>query len=416
MPLSDLEQRICKTLARRSDDLLRDLAQHVAIPTGHNFKPGLDEYREIVLDRLRALSAKIEYIEGDAQPAWLDMPGDVQGDDSIPPTALARVSTERHQPRILIAGHLDTVHEPPPRGAFRELSISPDKKTAIGPGAVDMKGGILIALAALEALAECGVKSNWAFLLNSDEETGSFHSFQALRNAAGEHDIGLALEPAMPDGGLVVQRMGSGQFKIEVFGKAAHVGRDFAKGVSAVTTLAQTIVRLAALAQSEKGVIVNVGPLVGGAATNIVPEYAACWGNVRFGDQHAASQLTEEFDALTRPDASLWPGLVPGADAPRVVVHRAFNRPAKPLISSVQQLADVARTAAEDLHQKLPFGSTGGVCDGNNLQEAGLPTIDTLGVRGGNLHRTDEFVEIASLVERAQLFAVLMMRLSMRNA
>jgi len=173
-----------------------------------------------------------------------------------------------------------------------------------------------------------------------------------------------------------------------------------------VNALAHAIVRIAALAQPEKGLIANVGPLQGGSATNIVPDYAACWGNVRFTDAAATAQLAAHFDALATTADSL----------PRVLVHRAFNRPAKPLLPPVQDLANTARAAAEDLDQKLPFGSTGGVCDGNILQEAGLPTIDTLGVRGGNLHRTDEFVEVASLVERAQLLAVLMMRLSMRNA
>jgi glutamate carboxypeptidase len=108
--------------------------------------------------------------------------------------------------------------------------------------------------------------------------------------------------------------------------------------------------------------------------------------------------------------AALWAGLVQRDGLPRVAVHRAFNRPAKPLTPQVQRLADQARSVAEDLGQQLPFGSTGGVCDGNIMHEAGLPTIDTLGVRGGNLHRTDEFVEVASLIERASLFALLALR------
>jgi glutamate carboxypeptidase len=402
MPLDDLERRICTVVSRRRDDLLAQLAQHVAIPTGHNFKPGLDGYREVVLDRLRALGAHVEYTPGEARLDWLTLPGAQQTDAPIPPVAQARLHSAPGRPRILIAGHLDTVHEPPPHGTFRELSIAPDRKTAIGPGAVDMKGGIVIALAALEALAECGVQINWTFLLNSDEETGSFHSCAALQAAAREYDIGVALEPAMPDGGLVVSRMGAGQFKIETFGKSSHVGRDFEKGVSAVTALAEIISKLATMAQPKQGMIVNVGPLQGGSATNIVPDRAACWGNVRFADVAAAQRLGEQFDSLaTRANA-----------LPRVLVHRAFNRPAKPLIPAAEALAHAARAAANDLGQQLPFGSTGGVCDGNILQEAGLPTIDTLGARGGNLHRHDEFIEIASLVERAQLLALLLARWS----
>jgi glutamate carboxypeptidase len=403
MPLSELEQRLSQRIARRSDEMLDDLAKHVAIPTGLNFTPGLDEYRELLLGRLRRLGASIEMIPGDPRPQWLDFPGAAVGDASVPPVAVARKHDLPGAPRMLIAGHLDTVHDP--KGAFRELSIAPDRRTCIGPGAVDMKGGILIAIVALEALSEAGVRINWTFLLNGDEETGSFHSYRTLFDAATRHDFGLALEPAMPDGGLVVSRMGSGQFKIEAFGRSAHVGRDFTKGVSAVTALAQTILKLAGLAQPERGAIVNVGPLQGGSVTNAVPEYAACWGNVRFADANIARTLGEQFDALAHAE-----GL------PRVAVHRAFNRPAKPETSAVLALARTARQVATDLGQELPFGATGGVCDGNILQEAGLATIDTLGVRGGNLHRTDEFVEISSLAERCSLLAILLMRLGSTGA
>ena len=399
MPLNDLERRVCGVIERRRTDMLRDLASHVAIPTGGNFKPGLDEYRGIVLARLRALGATVTFVPGDPRPEWLELPWAPRGEESIPPVAIARTKDAVGLPRMLIAGHLDTVHDP--HGEFRKLSIAPDGRTAVGPGAVDMKGGILIALVALEAIAECGVPCNWSFLLNSDEETGSFHSARALAEAAKEHDVGLALEPAMPDGGLVVSRMGAGQFKIEAFGRSAHVGRDFAKGVSAVTALAHVLLQLDSLARPSDGVIVNVGPLQGGSVTNAVPDHAACWGNVRFADRESANRLGEQFDLLgTRSEDKL----------PRITVHRAFNRPVKPLITAVRTLADGARLAAQDLGQSLPYGSTGGVCDGNILQEAGLPTLDTLGVRGGNLHTRDEFVDVPSLVERSSLFALVLMR------
>src|SRR5690606_3909213 len=104
---------------------------------------------------------------------------------------------------------------------------------ARGPGAADMKGGVLIALCALEALDAAGVDLNWTVLLNSDEETGSFQSARVLREAAKQHDIGICVEPALPGGALAIERMGSGQFMIEVHGRSAHVGREFTKGVSA---------------------------------------------------------------------------------------------------------------------------------------------------------------------------------------
>ena len=263
-----------------------------------------------------------------------------------------------------------------------------------------MKGGLVIVLAALEAIEEAGIGASWTLVLNSDEETGSYHSERALRDAAAGHDVGLVVEPALPDGSLVTERLGSGQFRVRAFGREAHVGRDFGAGVSAVTALAQRLVAIAALPDPERGVICNVGPVEGGSATNVVPDRASAWGNVRFETKAQADALEASIRRLgTSGDAM-----------PRVEVLTSFNRPAKPLTPGTERLAFLARGAAEALGQRLGFGKTGGVCDGNILQDAGLATIDTLGVRGGGLHTSGEWIELASLVERCALLALVILR------
>lgn len=396
--LTEAETRVCAAIERRSADLLDDLRRHVAIPTGHNHTPGLDETREIFTARLRRLGASVELVPGDAPPAWLASGG---SDGAIPPTAVcARTSGRESLSPVLIAGHLDTVHDP--AGAFRELLIASDGKTAVGPGCVDMKGGLVIAVAALEALEEAGIDASWTFLLNSDEETGTYCSERAIRDVSKRHAFGIALEPALPGGELAIERGGSGQFYVECRGRSAHVGREFEKGVSAVTALARALVAIGAMPDLERGKIVNVGPIEGGAATNAVPDRARAWGNVRYRTPEVAAELRAELEALAT-----------GADAmPSVRVDMSFNRPAKPMMPATERLGLAARSAAEALGQRLPFASTGGVCDGNVMQDAGLPTIDTLGVRGGKLHTTEEWIELASLVERCQLLAVLIARLS----
>lgn len=397
MDLTRQEHNLCDLIDHRRDALLDDLRLHVGIPTGGGHHRGLDETRERLTHRLTALGAHMELIPGDPAPDWLV---GHDPDATIPPTAICTRLCEGSSPRILIAGHLDTVH--PPDSPFRELTISTDRTTALGPGCVDMKGGLVIAMAALEALEEAGIGCSWTVLLNSDEETGTFHSIRALQDQARAHDFGLALEPALAGGELAVERMGSGQFRIEARGRSAHVGRAFTDGVSAVNALAEVITRVASMPDPSKGLIVSIGPIEGGSATNAVPDRARAWGNVRFATPEAADELGAMFDALaTDPDAM-----------PSIRVDRTFNRPAKPLIPATEGLALNARAAAESLGQQLPFASTGGVCDGNILQAAGLPTIDTLGVRGGGLHTTDEWIDLSSLVERCQLLAVLIARLS----
>jgi glutamate carboxypeptidase len=396
MGLSAREKRVCDDIAGRADRLLADLRAFVNIPTGGFNHHGIDETRGMLAGRLEDLGAATATFPAGPKPDWLfgahaERPG--------PVTAVCG-RLVRGRPRILIAGHLDTVHEP--LSDFRELTLATDGKTATGPGCVDMKGGLVIAVTALEALEACGLEASWSFLMNADEETGSYHSEDALRAQARAHDIGLAVEPALPGGELAVERMGSGQFLIEARGRSAHVGRAFTEGVSAVTALARAVLAVSDMPRPAEGRILNIGPLRGSAATNVVPDLARAWGNVRYPTRAAAEAIGAELDALAT---------VAGA-VPSVIVKRSFNRPAKPETAGVRALAAGARTAAEDLGQNLPFASTGGVCDGNILQSAGLPTIDTLGVRGGGLHTPNEWIEIASLVERCQLLAVLIHRLT----
>ena len=394
--LSETEQRVADAISKRGHDLLEDLRLHVGIPTGGNNQSAIEETRERFGIRLQELGAKSHMVQPESKPDWLM--GTAGG--YMPPTAVCERLNGATSGRVMIAGHLDTVHDP--EGDFLDLSIAPGGKTAVGPGCVDMKGGLVIAVAALEALEECGVPANWTFTMNGDEETGTYHSEKALKDQAKLHDFGLALEPALPGGELAIERMGSGQFMIETIGKSAHVGRALVDGRSAVVELARCISESAKFPEPGRGKILNIGPIKGGVATNAVPDSAFAWGNVRFADNSIADELAVQLDALQTED-----GAMPG-----VIVRRSFNRPAKPLIPAVEALGLRARGVAEALGQKLPFASTGGVCDGNVLQSAGLPTIDTLGVRGGGLHTPDEWIDLTSLVERCQLLAILVARLS----
>lgn len=392
-----IEDTLCRIVARRDGEMRDDLARFVAIPTGHNHTPGLDEFRGIVTDRLRAIGARVEMRAGDERPEWLKG-SEVKGEPS--PVAVCRVGEASLKRGVMLASHLDTVFDP--AGRFREMVVSSDDATATGPGVVDMKGGIVIGLVALEALAEAGVDLGWTWVFNSDEETGSFCSDRVLREVAAEHRWGIATEPALAGGELAIARKGSGQFRVEAIGRSAHAGRAFHEGVSAVYALAHALVKIEGMSDVERGTTVNVGPVVGGTATNVVPDRAYAWGNVRYVDPAAAESVGAQLDALSTDKSEM----------PRLVMERSFNRPAKPRLEATDRLAMAAREVAESLGQKLPFAETGGVCDGNNMQAAGLPTIDTLGVRGGGLHTEQEWIELGSLVERGQLLACLLARLA----
>ncbi len=401
--LSPLERTIAAKLSARADAMEADLTRFVAIPTGTGYSEGLARFRAIMRARLTALGAEISEIAGESKPAWITQPG--QSVDAAIPVSLRAVSQSAVHARarpILITGHLDTVHDP--HGPFQTLTPTSATR-AEGPGAIDMKGGLVIMLHALEVLAECGVDCAWTVLLNSDEETGSLHSAKAIQHEAREHarahGIGLAMEPSLADGSLVLERLGSSTFRIECEGRAVHAGRDFANGVSAVNALAARILEAAHLVDLDAGTVVNIGPLEGGPAINIVADRARAWGNARFRDAAREAIVERGLRAMTTaPDAPL----------PRTRLEYASNRPAKPETPAVRALAEEVRAIGEALGETVGFGKSGGVSDGNLMQAEGLATLDTMGPRGGNLHRLDEYIELDSMAPRATMLAIMLAR------
>ena len=395
-----LERDLAARLAARQPRMEAELAEFVAIPTGTGHEAGLSRLRAMFRARLAALGADLSELAGDPRPAWITQPG--QSADAPPPPALRAAARGGKGRPVLVTGHLDTVHDP--FGSFQTLAREANGR-AVGPGAIDMKGGLVIMIHALEVLAEAGVAPAWTVLLNSDEETGSLHSQRVIRAearaCAARGGLGLAMEPSLPDGSLVLERLGSATFRIECEGRAAHAGRDFAQGVSAVNALAGKILDAAKLVDLDAGTVVNIGPLEGAKATNIVADRARAWGNARFRDAAREEAVKRGLVALsTAADAPL----------PRTRVEYEPNRPAKPETAAVRALAEEVRAIGESLGETVGFGKSGGVSDGNLMQAEGLPTLDTMGPRGGNLHRTDEYIDLASMAPRAATLAILLAR------
>ncbi len=156
----------------------------------------------------------------------------------------------------------------------------------------------------------------------------------------------------MPDGGLVIERPGSGQFMIECRGKAAHVGRDFTSGVSAVNALADCLRFVAGLPDPANGLIANIGPLEGGIAANVVPDRACAWGNVRFPTAPQGERLGQRLESLQTPRGAL----------PAVCVVRSFNRPAKPLTPATEELARKARARRRRPGAETPLRQAPAAC------------------------------------------------------
>ncbi len=306
--------------------------------------------------------------------------------------------------QVLLTGHMDTVF--PVTGDF-QAPCWLDDATLNGPGVADMKGGLLVMLTALQAFETCphADQLGYQVVLNSDEEVSSLGSAALLAQSAAQAQIGLVYEPsALPDGTLAGARKGIGTYSAVARGLSAHAGRNPQDGRNAVAAMADFFVQAYALNGKRDGLTVNVARLDGGSATNVVPALAVGRFEVRVwthSDRHwAETELKKLADDVARKyQLSL-------------EVHGAFNRPPKPMDASTAELFAAVRQCGQDLGMTIDWRPSGGCCDGNNLAAAGLPVVDTLGVRGGAIHSPQEFMIADSLVERAQLSALLLTRLA----
>ena len=299
--------------------------------------------------------------------------------------------------RVLLCGHMDTVF--PAGDSFTSWEMI-DEDTIRGPGVADMKGGLLVMIKALQAFDRSPLAQalGWEVLINADEEIGSPGSRAILHEAASRHHVGMVFEPAMADGSLAGGRKGSGNFSLLVRGKSAHAGREFHLGKNAIAALSMLMNQLHKLNNEDGDITLNLGRITGGGPVNVVPDLAICHFNIRVStdsEQHFAEQWVK--DALA---------CLPDPEGYEIELSGGFSRPPKPVTAEQQYLFSLLAECGEALNLSTRFVNTGGCCDGNNLFKAGLPNIDTLGVRGGNIHSHQEYMMLSSLAERAKLSAL----------
>jgi glutamate carboxypeptidase len=275
-----------------------------------------------------------------------------------------------------------------------------------GPGVADMKGGIAVMLAALKAVEAGGggaAALGYEIIINSDEEVGSPGSAALIAEAARGKRAALTYEPAaLPDGTLAGARPGSGNFSFVVRGRSAHAGRNPEDGRNAIVAAADLALRL----ERGKGPRLSVNParVDGGGPNNVVPDLAILRVNLRPAtpeDEARAHSLIESSVAMVAAEHDV-----------AIDVHGGFGRPPKPMTADAEALFSLVRQAGADLGQSISWQPSGGVCDGNNIAACGVPVVDTMGVRGGKIHSTDEYLIVDSLKERAALSALTILRLA----
>lgn len=368
--------------------------------SGSHNRDGLDTMRSMLMTYFSSLPGHVsEVILGSGEHVRPD--GVISKVDYAP--GLKLTVRPEAPVQLVLTGHYDTVF---PKDSHFQTPTYIDDDTVNGPGTADMKGGILVMAEALRALEKHTNASNVGYniLLSPDEEIGSPGSAPLLAALGRKAHVGLTYEPALADGSMAGARKGSGNFALIVRGRAAHAGREHHLGRNAIAALSEFIVALDALNGQREGVTFNIAKVDGGGAPNIVPELAIGRFNVRMLETSDMAWIESQLSALV--------AAVAAKDGLTAELTGGFTRPPKPMAPANAQVFDWVKQAGRLIGQNIRWAPSGGVCEGNNLWASGCPNVDTLGVRGGDIHSDREFIKLSSLTERARLSTVILMKLA----
>lgn len=296
----------------------------------------------------------------------------------------------------LLLGHYDTVH---PIGTLASVPFRTDGDLVYGPGALDMKGGISLALHAVRIAARLGLelKGPVTLLLTSDEETGSHRSRDIIERLASQSGRVLVLEFGRDDGALKTGRKGVGSLHVQLLGRSAHAGNDPAAGASALAELARLLPYVEGLADAARGTTVNLTVAAGGSASNVIAEHAEATVDVRVPSAAEAERVFAAARAYVPTD-------------PRVTVRMTgdLNRPPVELTPGNEGLYREAVTAGAALGLEVHGASVGGGSDGSFTSALGIPTLDGLGAVGAGPHTRHEHLRLGPTLERLALLTALL--------
>lgn len=378
----ELMSRLLRAARTREAGMLKTLSGFVRAESPSDNKAAVDRCGQIVAAEFRKRDARVEFSRqrhrGDHLLIHLPRP------------------KSRPKDRILILGHIDTVYD---IGTLTKMPFRISGGRAWGPATFDMKGGIVLALAALDALAACGIESTReiACLWNTDEEIGAESSRALIEREARRSDAVFVLEPSgEPDGAIKTSRKAVGEIEIRVTGRAAHAGLRPEDGINAVEELATQIQRIKKWDNPARGTRVHATVFSGGTRSNVIAAEARAMLDVRATHASEIAPLEKRFHSL-KP-------IIRGA---KIEIIGGFSRP--PLERKMSAaLYEHAKGLSAAMGRSLPEMAAGGGSDGNLTAAVGTPTLDGLGAVGAGAHSTHENIVIRELAPRAALIAGLL--------
>lgn len=371
--MSDARQQALDWLAGQGE-AMESLLQRIVDTDSNSYdKVGVDAVGALLAAELEADGILLER-----------MPVEGFGD-----VMLAEVSGATGKP-VLLLGHRDTVF---PKGTTTTRGYSRDATLAYGPGVADMKGGLVLNCFALKALKRAGqLPYPVQVLYTGDEEIGSGSARGHIETAARAARAVLNTEPGRASGNVVSARKGGATLIIEVSGRAAHSGVNHADGASAIEALARKIVKLHALTDYPAGITTNVGLMSGGTSSNTVAPSATAKLDVRFIELKHWDQIFEAIQKIVAEEE------LPGTSA---VLKEATTFLPMEAQHSTRLLA-LYQQQAQTLGFSVEGEFTGGCADSGFTASLGIPTLCGLGPVGGKVHTDREYLELDTLVPRAQ--------------
>jgi glutamate carboxypeptidase len=371
----------------RKNDMIALLKKLVESESPSNDKAAVDRVGTLVAEECHRLGADVEFVSNR-----------ITGDHVVarfsPHPNPSPVGRWIQGEGVLLMHHMDTVF---PLGTLEKMPFYEKDDKIFGPGVLDMKGGIVVSLAAISALKEAGLlKRPVTLLATSDEEIGSGTSHELIKALAKEAELVLVMESGLLDGSLKTWRKGVGDFVVKVKGRAAHAGGAHEEGRNAIEEMAHQVLSIQKMTDYAKGTTLNVGVIKGGTVSNVVPEEAAIEVDFRVLAPEEAGRVEAAMKALkpVTPDTS-------------VEVTGGLNRPPMPKDDLMKATFQKAKSIATGIGMEIKAGGSGGGSDGNFVAPLGIPLLDGMGTYGEGLHSEREYIFTRSLPERAALVAAL---------
>ncbi len=385
------ETDIANWLATQQQPMLDALQAMVNTDGGSYDKAGVDAVGAIVKNFCESHGLMVETVRGEKFGDCIR---------AILPHEGASRARGNHAQNIVLMGHRDTVF---PKGEPERRPFAVRDGRAYGPGVADMKAGLVMNMFVLAAFKKFGgAPGPMVGLFTGDEEIGSPEGRAVIEEEARGARVVFNSEPGRPSGGVVTGRKGGVFSVFEIEGKAAHSGGNFTAGISAIGELAHKVVAIHALTDLERGITLNVGLISGGQSVNTVAPSATGQIDLRYVNPADRDEIVAKLHEIIATSH------VPGTKA-KLTIKGEFL----PLTqdAAAAKLFDLYKGAAADAGLAVVGEFSGGCADSGFTAAQGAPTICAVGPVGGLAHSPEEYLEVASLVPRAQALARSVLRL-----